>query len=71
MTAGSATITDTVINNNQVNSSRTALGGGISSENSLLSLTSCTVNANQTNGATSFGGGIYALDSTVSFKVAP
>ena len=54
------TITDSVINNNQASASGTALGGGISSENSLLSLTNCTVNANQANGATALGGGIYA-----------
>jgi hypothetical protein len=29
-------------------------------------LTGCTVNANQANGATALGGGIYALDSTVN-----
>ena len=44
----------------------TALGGGIYCENSLLSLTNCTVNANQANGANAYGGGIYALDSTVA-----
>ena len=59
------TITDSVINGNEVNSSGTALGGGISCENSVLSLTDCTVNANQANGATALGGGIYALNSTV------
>ena len=62
------TITDSVINSNQVNSSGTALGGGIYSENSVLSLTNCTVNANQANGATALGGGIYALDSTVNLQ---
>ena len=56
-TSGSATITDSVINSNQVNSSGTALGGGIFSDNSILSLTNCTVNANQANGATALGGG--------------
>ena len=65
---GSATITDSVINSNQVNSSGTALGGGIYSENSLLSLTNCTVNANQANGVDAYGGGIYALDSTVDVE---
>ena len=38
------------------------------SENSLLSLTNCTVNANQANGATALGGGIYALDCTVDVQ---
>ncbi len=41
------------------------LGGGIDCENSVLSLTGCTVNANQANGTTALGGGIYAVDSTV------
>ena len=40
------------------------MGGGIDCENSLLSLSDCTVNANQANGATAYGGGIYALDTT-------
>jgi hypothetical protein len=62
------TITGSIINKNQASSSGTALGGGISSENSLLSLTDCTVNANQANGATTLGGGIYALDSTVKLQ---
>jgi hypothetical protein len=31
----------------------------------VLSLTNCTVNANQANGLTALGGGIYALNSTV------
>ena len=66
--AGSATITDSVINSNQVNSSGTALGGGIDCENSTLSLTNCTVNANQANGTNAYGGGIYALDSTVDVE---
>jgi hypothetical protein len=43
-TAGSATITDSVINFNQVNFTGTALGGGIDCEYSVLSLTNCTVN---------------------------
>ena len=37
-------------------------------QNSLLSLTNCTVNANQANGANAYGGGIYALDSTVDVQ---
>jgi hypothetical protein len=41
------------------------LGGGIACENSVLSLTNDTINANQVNGANAYGGGIYALDSTV------
>jgi len=63
-TGGSATITDSVILANQVNSPATALGGGIDCENSLLSLTNSAVIANQASGATAEGGGIYALDST-------
>jgi len=43
-TAGSATITDSVISFNQVNFTGTALGGGIDCEYSVLSLTNCTVN---------------------------
>jgi fibronectin-binding autotransporter adhesin len=66
--AGSATITNDFINANQVNSSGSALGGGIASQNSVLSLTNCTVNANQANGATALGGGIDALDSTVDVQ---
>ena len=62
------TITNSTINSNQVNSSGTALGGGIFGENSVLSLTNCTVNANQANGATALGGGCYALDSTVDVQ---
>jgi hypothetical protein len=54
-----------VINSNQVNSSGTALGGGIDCENSTLALMGCTVNANQANGTNAFGGGVYALSSTV------
>jgi hypothetical protein len=65
-TAGTATITNSVINANQVNSSGTTLGGGINCENSTLSLTNCTVNANQANGTTALGGGTYALNSTVT-----
>ena len=34
----------------------------------VLSLTNCTLNANQANGATALGGGIYALDSTVNLQ---
>jgi hypothetical protein len=60
-----ATITNSVINSNQVNSSGTALGGGIDCEHSNLSLTDCTVSANQANGTNAYGGGIYALSSTV------
>jgi hypothetical protein len=43
-TAGSVTITDSVISFNQVNFTGTALGGGIDCEYSVLSLTNCTVN---------------------------
>jgi len=43
-TAGSATITDSVISFNQVNFAGTALGGGIDCEYSVLSPTNCTVN---------------------------
>ena len=43
-----------------------ALGGGISSYSSVLSLSNCTVDGNQANGATAYGGGIYALYSTVT-----
>jgi hypothetical protein len=67
-TGGSATITDSVINSNRVDSSGTALGGSIDCENSVLSLTNCTVNANQANGANAYGGGIYALNSTVTLQ---
>ena len=63
-----ATITDSVINSNQVISTGLALGGGISCENSVLSLTNCTVNANRANGETALGGGIYASDSTVDVR---
>ena len=31
-------------------------------------MTNCTVSANQANGATALGGGIYALDSTVNLQ---
>ena len=34
----------------------------------VLSLTTCTVSANQATGATALGGGIYALDSTVNLQ---
>jgi hypothetical protein len=67
-TGGSATVTNSAISSNQVYSLGTALGGGIDCENSVLSLTNCTVNANQANGATARGGGIYALDSTVDVR---
>ena len=50
-TGGTATITNSTIKNNQVNSNGTALGGGIDSENSTLSLSNDTINANQANGA--------------------
>ena len=50
-------------------SSGTALGGGIACENSSLSLTNRTVNANQANGTNAYGGGIYALDSPVDATV--
>ena len=46
-------------------SSGTALCGGIDCENSVLSLTGCTVNTNQANDTNAYGGGISALDSTV------
>jgi hypothetical protein len=39
-------------------SSGTALGGGIDCANGILSLTDCTVNANQANGATAVGAGL-------------
>src|SRR5262249_4729966 len=62
-------IANSFINSNQVNNpSGTALGGGIDCENSTLSLTNCTVNANQANGAIARGGGIYALHSTVDVE---
>jgi hypothetical protein len=41
---------------------------GISGENSVLTLTNCTVSGNQANGSTALGGGIYALDSTVNLQ---
>ena len=65
---GSATITDSVINKNEVNSSGSALGEGIDSEHSTLTLTNDTINANQANGATALGGGIYAFQSTVDVE---
>jgi hypothetical protein len=68
-TGGSVTISDSHINANRVSSSATALGGGIACENSLLSLTGCTINGNQAAGATALGGGIYALDSTVNLNL--
>jgi hypothetical protein len=67
-TAGSATISNSVINSNQVKSSGTALGGGIDCENSTLSLSNCTLNANQANGANAYGGGIYALNSSLDVE---
>ena len=45
------TITGSVINKNQVDSSGTAMGGGIFCADAVLSLTNCTVNGNQANGA--------------------
>lgn len=68
-TGGSATISASLINGNQVTSSATSLGGGIASDNSVLSLTGCTVNGNQAAGATALGGGIYAFDSTVNLDL--
>ena len=64
----SATITDSVISKNGVDSSGTALGGGIDCENSTLSLTDCKVKDNEAEGATALGGGIYALNSTVDVR---
>ena len=46
--------------------SGTAQGGGIFSANTLLSLTGCTVNGNQANGASALGGGISAYSSVLS-----
>ena len=37
-------------------------------ENSTLTLNNDTINANQANGATALGGGIYALESTVDVE---
>ncbi len=34
----------------------------------VLSLTNCTVNANHANGTNAYGGGIYALNSTVDVE---
>jgi hypothetical protein len=36
----------------------------------VLALTDCTVNANQANGTTAEGGGLYALHSTVTIKTS-
>jgi hypothetical protein len=48
-------------------SSGTALGGGIDCENSILSLTDRTVNANQANGTVlGRGGGIYSSNSVLT-----
>jgi hypothetical protein len=44
------------------------VGGGIDCENSTLSLTNCTVNANQANGTNAYGGGIYARNSPVTLQ---
>ncbi len=68
-TGGSLTISASLIYANRVSSSATALGGGIACENTLLSLTGCTVNGNQAAGATALGGGIYAFDSTVNLDL--
>ena len=57
-TGGSAAISDSVIMLNQVDSAEGALGGGIDCENSELSLSICTVGANQANGTNAYGGGI-------------
>jgi hypothetical protein len=59
------TISNSVVNSNQVKASGTVRGGGIYSANSLLSLMGDTVNANQAIGANAYGGGIYAFNSTV------
>jgi hypothetical protein len=67
-TSGNVKITGSAISSNQANSTGTALGGGIFSENSVLALTNCTVYANQSNGATALGGGIYALNKTVDLQ---
>lgn len=67
-TGGTATISGSVNNANRVDATGVALGGGIYSEGSVLSLTDCRVNANQANGKTARGGGIYALDSTVDVR---
>ncbi len=61
-------ITNSRINSNQVNSAGTALGGGIDSENSTLSLSNDTINSNQANGATALGGGIYLLGGTADIE---
>ena len=66
--SGKVTITGSLISGNVASSSGTALGGGISSENSVLTPTNCTVSANQANGVTALGGGIYALDITVTLQ---
>lgn len=62
------TITDSVVNENQVNSSELAQGGGISCESAVLSLTKCNVNSNQANGVTANGGGICLLNSTATVQ---
>ena len=62
----STTISNTSITGNKVNSSGTALGGGIDCEKSVLSLINCTISSNQVNGVNAYGGGIYAYKSTVS-----
>jgi hypothetical protein len=66
--AGSATITDCVISHNTIISAGTAQGGGIYSDNCVLTVTYSTINANQANGTTAQGGGIYALDSTLDVE---
>jgi fibronectin-binding autotransporter adhesin len=71
-TGGSATISNSLINNNSVTSTGAALGGGINCENSVLSVTGCAVNFNQAkagNGAAATGGGIdVALGSTATIS---
>jgi hypothetical protein len=68
-TGGSATFTDSTINGNFVFApGSTALGGGIDCENSLITLTNCSVSVNQAYGATALGGGIYALNSTADIE---
>jgi parallel beta-helix repeat protein len=66
--AGNVAFTASTIINNKVISTGTAQGGGISSENSHLSLTNCTDGYNQANGTTGLDGGIYALNSTVTVQ---
>jgi hypothetical protein len=65
---GTVTITGTAILSNQVTSTGTAVGGGIESENTTLSLTNSTVSANRVDGTTADGGGIFTLNSTVDVQ---